>query len=131
MPYFLVWALVALLLGLWSTLVWAGRALVLATLEHAGTLGVGDWTLPEQLSVLLPTGVAHWLVGTLENLAPHLQAWVDAMPALSGGVSLLAWLAWGMGALLLLAVGLAGHVAVALWRKSSRSSAPASVTPVQ
>ena len=129
MPYFWVWALVALLMGLWSSLMWAGRALVLATLENAGTLGIGGWTLPEQLSVLLPTGVANWLVGMLENLAPHLQAWVGAMPALSGSVSLLAWLLWGAGTLLLLAVGLAGHVAAALWRKSSRATAPARVTP--
>lgn len=131
MMFLALWAIAVALLACWSGFIWAAHALLTALLAHAGQLGAGDWRLPEPLAAWLPTGVAEWLTGTLETWAPQLQSLLGWVPALSGGVTLLGWLAWGMGALLLLAVALACHVAVALWRKSSRSTAPASVTPVR
>ncbi|MFG6432552.1 hypothetical protein [Roseateles sp. LYH14W] len=122
------WVLVLLLLAMWSGLVWAGEALLAAALSKAGTLSTGDWSLPEALTAWLPVPVAEWLAGTLETLTPQLQALVGTLPWLSGGVTVLAWVVWSLGALLLLGVGVAVHVAVALWRKSARSSLPPSVT---
>lgn len=122
------WVLVLLLLALWSGLVWSGEALLVAVLSHAGTLSSGDWSLPAALADWLPVPVAEWMAGTLENLTPQLQSLVGALPWLSGGVTALAWMVWSVGALLLLGLGLAVHVAFALWRKSARSTpAPAIV----
>jgi hypothetical protein len=116
------WVVVLLLLALWSGLVWSGEALLVALLAKAGSVGAVDWSLPQSLTDWLPTWAAEWLAGTVENLTPQLQALAGALPSLSGWVSALAWLVWGGGALLLLALGLFIHVMVALWRKSSRSS---------
>ncbi|MGQ3054416.1 MAG: hypothetical protein ACT6S0_21760 [Roseateles sp.] len=122
------WVLVLLLLALWSALVWSGQALLAAMLSHAGSIGSADWSLPEALTAWLPVPVAEWLAGTLETLTPQLQSLAGMLPSLSGGVSFLAWVVWGVGALLLLGIGLAVHVAIALWRKSRQSSMPQTVT---
>lgn len=118
------WVLVLLLLAMWSGLVWSGEALLAAALSHAGNLGSGDWSLPEALTAWLPVPVAEWLAGTLETLTPQLQALVGTLPWLSGGVTVLAWVVWGLGALCLLGIGVAIHVGVALWRKSRDSTPP-------
>lgn len=112
------WVLVLLLLALWSGLVWSGQALLAAMLAKVGTLGPADWSLPDALTAWLPVWAAEWLVGTIENLTPQLQSLAGAMPWLSSGVTLLAWVVWAVGALLLLGIGLAIHVAIALVRKS-------------
>ena len=120
------WVLVLLLLALWSGLVWSGQALLAATLSQAGALGMGDWGLPAQLAAWLPVPVAEWLAATLENLTPQLQALAGTLPWMADGVTVLAWVVWSIGALPLLGLGLAVHVAIALWRKSKQStSAPA------
>lgn len=125
------WLLVLLLLALWSGLVMAAQSLLTALLSQADVLGSGDWTLPEALTAWLPVPAAEWLIGTVETLTPQLQALAGALPSLAGGVTLLAWLVWGVGALMLLGLGLVGHVAVALWRKSSRSSAEPQITALR
>lgn len=122
MAFLVGWLLVLLLLALWSALVWAAESFLVSLLAHAGTLGTGDWSLPDSLRDWLPTVVADWLVSTVETLAPQLQALVSGLPWLSGGVTALAWVAWGLGAAALLVLGLAIHVGVALWRKSARSA---------
>jgi hypothetical protein len=122
------WVLVLLLLALWSALVWSGQALLAAMLSHAGSIGSADWSLPEALTVWLPVPVAEWLAGTLETLTPQLQSLAGMLPSLSGGVSFLAWVVWSVGALLLLGIGLAVHVAIALWRKSAQSGTPRAAT---
>lgn len=122
MVFLLGWVFVLLLLALWSTLVWSGEALLAALLSQAGTIGTSDWSLPQALTAWLPVPVAEWLAALLENLTPQLQALAGALPWLSGGVTVLAWVVWTAGAVLLLGIGLAIHVAVALWRKSQRAT---------
>jgi hypothetical protein len=121
------WVVVLLLLAVWSGLVWSGEALLAAALSKAGTLGSGDWSLPEALTSWLPVPVAEWLAGTLETLTPQLQALASTLPWLSGGVTVLAWVVWSLGALCLLGIGVAIHVGVALWRKSRNSTATPAV----
>jgi hypothetical protein len=130
MVFLVGWVLVLLLLAGWSALVWSGHAVLVAMLSHAGTLGTGDWSLPEALTAWLPVGAADWLVGTLENWTPQLQSLVGMLPWLSGGVTVLAWLVWAAGAVVLLVVGLAIHVAIALWRKSRDSTVTNRTGPV-
>ncbi|MFT7775401.1 hypothetical protein [Roseateles sp.] len=117
------WAVVLFLLAIWSGLAMAAHALLVAMLSHAGTMGAGDWSLPESLTTWLPQPLAGWLLAALETLAPQIQSLVGALPMLASGVGVLAWAVWGLGALLLLGVGLAGHLAVVLWRRTTRPSA--------
>ncbi|HEY0957225.1 MAG TPA: hypothetical protein VGE36_20905 [Roseateles sp.] len=120
MMFLAVWAIVATLLVCWSGFVWAAQALLDVMLTQAGKLGTGDWSLPEPLAAWLPTVAAEWLAGTLETWAPQLQALIGWLPSLSGGVTVLAWVAWLLGALPLLVVGIACHVAVAAYLRSRR-----------
>lgn len=124
MVFLVGWVLVLLLLALWSGLVWSGAALLAALLSHAGAMGAGDWSLPPALTEVLPVWAAEWLVGMLEDFTPQLQALAGALPGLAGWVNALAWVVWGVGALLLLGVGLVIHVAIALMRKSRNSTLP-------
>ena len=89
-------------------------------------LALASWVIAFFAASLLSGKVAEWLVGTIENLTPQLQSLAGAMPWLSSGVTLLAWVVWAVGALVLLGIGLAIHVAIALVRKS-RQSTPLSV----
>lgn len=118
MAFLVGWVLVLLLLALWSSLVWSAEALLAAMLAKAGTLGPVDWSLPESLTSWLPVWAAEWLIGTVENLTPQLQALAGALPWLSSGITVVAWVAWGLGAVVLLVIGVAIHVGVALVRKS-------------
>ena len=127
MVFLVGWVLVLLLLALWSGLVGSGAALLEALLSHAGALGAGDWSLPPALTGLLPVWAAEWLVGTLENFTPQLQSLAGALPGLAGWVNALAWVVWSAGALLLLGLGLAIHVAIALVRKSRNSTPPGAI----
>lgn len=131
MVFLVGWVLVLLLLALWSGLVMAGHALLVAMLTHAGGIGSGDWSLPASLTAWLPGPVADWLVSTLETLTPQLQSLAGMLPSLSGGVTVLAWVVWALGALLLLGIGLAIHLAIALWRKSRQSTAPQTVAALR
>lgn len=115
-----VWAIVGVLLACWSGFIWAAHALLEALLAHAGRLGTGDWSLPEPLAAWLPTAMAEWLAGALETWAPQLQSLVGWLPSLTGGVTVLAWVSWTLGALPLLLVGVACHVALAAWLRSRR-----------
>ncbi|HEY8880464.1 MAG TPA: hypothetical protein VIN03_23040 [Roseateles sp.] len=128
MAFLVGWLLVLLLLALWSGLVMALQSLLVSLLAHAGSLGAGDWSLPDSLRDWLPAAVADWLVSTVETLTPQLQALVSALPWLADGVTVLSWGVWAVGALMLLVLGLAIHVAIALWRKSKQSTPPTAVT---
>lgn len=123
MMFLALWAIVLTLLACWSAVVWAAHALLTALLAHAGQWRPGDWGLPEPLVSWLPTAVAEWLAGTLETWAPQLQSLLGWLPGLSGGVTLLGWLAWGMVAVPLLVGGGLCHAAVAAWRRSQRAQA--------
>lgn len=118
------WVVVLLSLAMWSGLVWSGHALLAALLSQTGTLGSGGWSLPASLTAWLPASVAQWLSQALETLVPQLQALAGSLSGLSGGVTVLAWVVWGAGVLLLSGLGLALHVAIALWRKSKRPVLP-------
>ena len=125
MVFLLGWIVVALLLALWSGLLWTAHGLLAGLLSHAGTLGPGDWQLPASLAAWLPASVAEWLAALLETLAPQWQALAGSLPLLSGGATVLAWLVWGVGAVLLLGMALAAHLAVTWWRKSGQPTVAA------
>ena len=120
-----IWGLVLLLLALWSALVWVGQALLSVVLNHAGSWGAGTWTLPEGLADWLPPAAQQALAEMLQSLAPPLQALLGWLPSLAGGVAMLGWVVWALGALLLVGGGVLGQMALAWWRRSQQSRSPA------
>lgn len=117
MMFLALWVVALAVLASWSALVWAASVMLTALLSQAGQLSSGDWQLPASLAGLLPVPVAEWLAGTLETLAPQLQSLLAWAPALSGGVTVLAWVAWGLVAVPLLLVAAASHAALRRWRR--------------
>lgn len=114
----LSWLVVAVLLGLWSALVWTVHMVLSLLLGGASHLPAQEIRLPESWTSWLPLAVSEWMTETLEALQPWVQSVVGHMPALAGGVEVLAWVVWGVGTLLLVLAGAGAHVGVRVWQRS-------------
>jgi hypothetical protein len=133
MSYALSWIFVALLLALWSLAAWALHGVAVWTVSSAGAMtgaasGIGSLDWPEWLAPWMPLDMAPLLGSMLAGLGPIIDGMLQWAPALSGGLTVLAWVAWGLGAVLLLALGVGAHVLLALWRR--RDGGPGS-TPAR
>ena len=64
------------------------------------------------------------LQSALSALGPFVQQLLETMPALAGGLTLAAWLLWGLGAFVLMVLGAALHGLVALWRRERPAARP-------
>ncbi|RZS53144.1 hypothetical protein [Sphaerotilus mobilis] len=122
MSYALVWSVTVVLLALWSFTVWALNAVSVWTLSHAGDLGgaasgVGALRLPEWLAIWVPQEIVQAVPAMLADLAPFVQAVLETAPVLAGGVTVLAWVIWTLGSLMLIGAGVAGHLGMAVWRR--------------
>jgi hypothetical protein len=111
----LIWSVFVVL-----TLLWTGMAMV--------TVNVSDWALGllsdgaalgDQIAALnLPTWVALWvqpewiaaLQTTVVGLFSMVQPWLPSPDTLGSVMAVLVWLTWGVGALVLLTLAIAGHV---------------------
>lgn len=113
----LSWTVVGVLLALWSALVALGHLLLTALLGGAGHLPVGALALPESWTTWLPQGVSESITQALEAAQPLLQSLLGTLPALSGGVTVLAWALWAAGALLLILAGGAAHLGLRRWQR--------------
>lgn len=125
MFYALSWILVLSLLAFWSLAVWAMQAVATWTLSQAGALGGAapgpdGLPLPDWLTAWLPPELAQALAAMLAGVGPLVDSLLQAMPALAGGVTVLTWLLWGLGALLLLVIGAGLHGLIAVWRGRGR-----------
>lgn len=126
MFYALSWFFSFALLALWSLTCWGLHAVTVWVVASAGALAGGATAmnavlLPDWLSGWIPPALAADLQGMIASAGPLVQAALEAVPLLSGTVTVLAWVLWALGALalLLLAVGL--HVLIAvLQRRSAR-----------
>lgn len=133
MFYALSWSVVALLLAAWSLALWALHALGTWVLTQAGGLATPESgtpgpatlpALPDWLAPWLPEGWAPLLQSGLSALGPLVQQLLETMPALAGGLTLAAWLVWGLGAFVLMVLGAALHGLVALWRRDRPAAHP-------
>ncbi len=133
MFYALSWSVVALLLAAWSLALWALHALGTWALTQAGSLASREAgspapatlpAVPDWLAPWLPEGWAALLQGGLAALGPLVQQLLEAMPALAGGLTLAAWLVWGLGTFVLMILGAALHGLVALWRRERVTASP-------
>ncbi|MBB6564062.1 hypothetical protein HNP48_006788 [Acidovorax soli] len=127
MLYAISWFLVLALLALWSLACWSAHALTLWAVSGAGALAgsgpavVDKVVLPDWLSIWLPPALVQEFGSVLASVGPVIQSALEAVPALSGAISLLAWAVWGVGALVLLALGVGMHLLIALLKRSKAS----------
>lgn len=139
MLYAVVWFSVLLLLALWSLTVWGFHAIGVWTVAQAGALtGVTAGAGTAAAAVRLPEWLAPWiepwlpaeglpsLAALLAGVQPMIDSLLQFAPALAGGLTVMAWGAWGLGALLLLSLGFGGHLLAAFWRRRGDRGAPPS-----
>lgn len=134
MVYTLSWLLVVALFALWSLAAWALHAVAVWTVSSAGALSgaaaaAGGIALPAWLAPWVPPDLVHAMVGLMADLGPLVDSLLQAMPALAGALTVLAWGVWGLGALLLVAAGAALHLLIALWRRRRGGGAPPAAGP--
>jgi hypothetical protein len=127
MVYALSWFVVASLIALWSLATWALQAVAVWTVSNAGALtgaasGSGAMDLPGWLTTWAPPEVAQWVSQLLAGLGPIVDALLQAALALAGGVTLAAWVVWGIGSVLLVLLGAGVHLLIALWRRRGGGS---------
>lgn len=134
MFYALSWFVVVSLLALWSLAAWGLHALAAWSLSNAGALsgpasGVGSVAVPAWLAPWLPPELMPALSRLLSDLAPLVDSLLQAAPVLAGGVTVLAWVVWAIGAGLLVLLGLGLHLLIALWRRRGGSRSGPSAGP--
>ena len=125
MFYALSWFVVASLIALWSLAAWALHAVAVWTVSNAGALsgaasGVGAIRLPDWLAPWVPSEIAMSVSQLLAGLGPVVDSLLQAAPALAGGVTVATWVLWGIGSVLLVMLGAALHLLIALWRRRGR-----------
>lgn len=122
MFYALSWFVVFGLLGLWSLAVWAMHALAVWSVSSAGALtgvtsGMEGLRLPEGMASWVPPEIAQVMTSLLAGFAPMMESLLQAAPALAGGLTVAAWVIWGLGGVLLLVLGAGLHLIIAMWRR--------------
>ncbi len=128
MFYAISWFLALALLALWSLACWSAHAVTVWAVSGAGGLANGAPTAMEKIA--LPDGLTVWLPPALvqefgvwvASAGPVVQSALEAVPALSGAISVLAWAVWGVGALVLLALAVGIHVLIAVLKRSKGST---------
>ncbi len=128
MLYAVSWLFVALLLALWSLITWAVHAVAVWAVSQAGALsgmasGSVSLSLPAWLAPWVPPGLTAALTDWASSLGPLLDSLLQTIPALAGGLTVLAWVVWAIGAMLLMLTGAGLHALIAWWRR--KSPAPA------
>jgi hypothetical protein len=126
MFYALSWFSVLALLALWSLAAWALHAVAVWTVSNAGALtgaaaDTGTITVPVWLAPWVPPELAQWANQLMAGLAPLVDSLLQAAPALAGGLTVATWVIWSIGSVLLLLLGAALHLLIALWRRRGGS----------
>jgi len=133
MFYALNWFVIFSLLALWSLAAWAANAVAVWTLSNAGTLtgaasgaasGAESLRLPEWLAPWVPPEIVQAMGSLLSGLAPVVESLLQAAPALAGGLTLLTWVIWGVGSVLLVLLGAGLHLLIAMLRRRGGGSGP-------
>lgn len=127
MFYAISWFLSFMLLALWSLACWGVHAVTVWAVGSAGALasgtaGMDAVLLPEWIKVWIPPQLAQEFGAMIASVGPMVQAALDTVPALSGAVSVLAWVIWGLGALTLMALAVGAHVLIAVFQRRTTSA---------
>ena len=122
MLYALSWLLVLGLLALWSLAAWGLHGVAVWAVSHAGALtgaasGAAGLRLPDWLAPWVPAEVVQAAMALASGLAPAIDSLLQAAPALAGGLTVVAWVVWALGSVLLVVLGAALHLLIAMWRR--------------
>lgn len=121
MPYILSGSAVALVLSIWSLVAWALHAVAVWTVSHADSLtgvttSASSLPVPPWLSPWVPPELAQWISQVLIDMAPLVDRLLQAAPALSSGVTVAAWVIWGLGSVLIVMLGVGLTIVMARHR---------------
>lgn len=122
MFYALNWFVVVSLFILWSLAAWAFHSVAAWTVANAGTLAGGAGAIealqvPAWLAPWVPSEYASSLNLMISSLTPAIQTVLEWAPAVAGGLSIAVWTVWGIGAVLLIALGLLATGLISLLRR--------------
>lgn len=122
MFYALSWSVVLILLALWSLAAWAFHAIATWTVSHSGSLVGGAGAIeglraPDWLAPWIPPELALAFSSTLSAFVPAIEAAVNQVPALASVLSAAIWLVWGLGAALIVVLGLVCSAFIAVLRR--------------
>ena len=122
MFYALSWFAVVSLVALWSLAAWALHAVAIWTVSNAGALsgaasGIEGPALPAWLAPWVPPELVQAVTQAVAWFGPMLDSLLQAVPALAGALTVVAWGLWGIGSLLLVLLGVGAHLLIALWRR--------------
>ncbi len=136
MFYAITWFLSFMLLALWSLACWGVHAVTVWAVGSAGALAGGSAAmdavlLPEWIKVWIPPQLAEEFGAMIASVGPVVQAALETVPALSGAVTVLAVVIWGLGALALLALAVGAHVLIAVLKRRTTGSGLSGVAAVK
>lgn len=134
MFYVLSWFAVASLLALWSLAAWALHAVAVWSVSNVGALSgaassVGSIALPDWLAPWVPTELLQAATQMAAGLGPLVDSLLQAVPFLAGGLTVVAWVVWALGGVLLLVLGAALHLLISLWRRRGSGGSGPSAGP--
>jgi len=133
MFYALSWLVVFSLLALWSLAAWAFQSITEWTVSNAGVLAGSSGVtqglrMPDWLAPWVPPEFALALDSMGAAVAPAIEAALGWAPALEGGLSVAVWVVWGIGSVLLVALGFLATGMIAMLRRLVSAPAKAPVT---
>jgi len=134
MFYVLSWFAVASLLALWSLAAWALHAVAVWSVSSVGALSgaassVGAIALPDWLAPWVPTELVQAVTQMAAGLGPLVDSLLQAVPFLAGGLTVVAWVVWALGGVLLLVLGAVLHLLISLWRRRGAGGSGPSAGP--
>ncbi|MDH4391426.1 MAG: hypothetical protein QE285_08380 [Aquabacterium sp.] len=100
---------------------WAVSQAGALTGAAAGAAGI---RLPDWLAPWVPPDLLQTVTALVSGLAPAMDSLLQAVPVLAGGLTVLAWVVWGLGSVLLVLLGVGLHLLVAMWRRRGGGSGP-------
>ena len=139
MLYLINWFLILSLIALWSLAAWGTHAVAVWTVSNAGAFtgaatdaasGVTGLQLPPWLAPWVPPEIMQGLTALLTGLGPAIDGLLQSAPALAGGLTVLTWVVWAIGTVLLVLLGAGLHLIIAIWRRRSGGAGPQQRPPV-
>ena len=128
MFYALSWFVVFGLLAMWSLASWALHSFAVWSASNVGALAghsgaIEALIVPGWLAPWIPPEAALAFKSMLSALTPVMESVLTQAPSWVGGLSLAVWVLWGIGCVLLVALGGVLHGLIAMLRR--RACVPA------
>lgn len=136
MFYAISWILCLALVALWSLACWGLHTVTVWAVSGAGALAGGTSAIhtglvPEWIKGWIPPELTQQFEALIASTGPLLQGLLEAIPALAGAVTVLAWGVWGLGTFVLLALAAGVHVLITLWRSRENGMTLATQAPAR